>query len=95
MSELSQLTISCTAQASPTPVITWLRRSEGEVTVLLNTTRTAITTQYNPINATVVSVLRIERAEPADQGEFVCQASNEITTTDTAASAINVRIPGQ
>ena len=94
VSELSPLTLSCTAQAVPAPAITWLRRREGGVTVLLNTTRTHISTQYNPINVTATSVLRIEGAIPADQGEFVCQASNAISTANTAATK-TVRIPGE
>ena len=74
--ESSVLTLTCTVQANPAPVMTWLKRNDGGVTVILNSARISITTQHRIKNATSTSVLTINRAEPGDQGDYVCEARN-------------------
>ena len=71
--ELSTIVLTCTVQANPAPVITWLIRSEAGVTVLLNSSRTSITHQYRVTDYTATSVLTIREAVLRDQGEYVCE----------------------
>ena len=94
VNELSSLTLTCIVKAAPAPVITWLRRTKEEVAVLLGTARTSISTQYNPSDVTATSVLTIRRATPADQGNFICEAINEVAPTNIGA-AKTVEISGK
>ena len=77
VNESSILTLTCTVQANPAPVITWLKRSDGGVTVILNSARISITTQHRGDDATNTSILTINRAGPGDQGDYVCEARND------------------
>ena len=89
--ELSVLTLTCTVQANPAPVITWLKRSDGGVTVILNSARISITTQHRGDDATSTSILTINRAEPGDQGDYVCEARNALVMqTIVAPRAIEI-----
>ena len=92
--ESSVLTLTCTVQANPAPVMTWLKRSDGGVTVILNSARISITTQHRGDDATSTSVLTINRAEPGDQGEYVCEASN-ILIMETSISTTNISVQVQ
>ena len=92
--ELSSITLSCIVQAASIPVITWLRRIEGEVTVLLNTTRTSITHHHNPTEFATTSVLTISRVVPTDSGDYVCEADTD-ENMGTAVAAKTVQIPGK
>ena len=73
MNESSVLILTCTVQANPAPMITWLKRSDGGVTVILNSARVSITID----DATNTSILAINRAGPGDQGDYVCEARND------------------
>ncbi len=86
--ELGTITLNCIVQAASTPVIIWLRRSEGEVTVLLNTTRTSITINYNPTEFVTTSTLIITRAVPTDRGDYVCEAGTDETASIPVAAKI-------
>ena len=89
--ESNVLTLTCTVQANPAPVITWLKRSDGGVTVILNSARISITTQHRVDDATGTSILTINRAEPGDQGDYVCEASNALVMqTIVASKAIKI-----
>ena len=89
--ESSVLTLTCTVQANPAPVITWLKRSDGGVTVILKSARISITTQHRGDDATSTSILTINRAEPGDQGDYVCEASNALVIqTIVASKAIEI-----
>lgn len=87
--ELSVLTLNCSVQTTSRPVVTWLRRREGEVTVILNTTRISVTNQY--WESSTISILTINRAAPSDTGEYVCEARGDI---DTAVVDKLVTVPG-
>ena len=92
VAELSMLTLNCSVQgASVPPVITWLRRSDGEVVSLLNTTRTSITvTVYNPMNGRATSVLTIDRAENDDEGVYVCDVETNIHISAVATKTVSI-----
>ena len=92
VAELSMLTLSCSVQAaSVPPVITWLRRSGGEVVSLLNTNRTSITvTDYNPINGRATSVLTINRAENDDEGVYVCEVETKVNISAVATKTVSI-----
>lgn len=93
--ELNTLTLYCTVQARPMPVITWLKRSGEAVTVILKNTRTSITTQYMSADVTATSTLAINRAVSSDQGEYACEAKNDFNmTTNTAVAIKTVGISG-
>ena len=83
------LTLTCTVLANPVPEIIWLRRNEREVTVLLNTTRLSISTQYRVSNVTATSVLSISRTEPSDQGEYVCEVKSR-DSIDIAMHSVGI-----
>lgn len=89
--ESGTITLSCIVQAASSPVITWLRRSEGGVTVLLNTTRTAITTQYNPTEFVTTSALTITRVLPSDRGDYICEAdTSQAMNMPVAARTVEI-----
>ena len=94
MNESSVLTLTCTVQANPAPVITWLKRSDGGVTVILNSARISITTQHRVDDATSTSVLTINRAEPGDQGDYVCEARNDAFSVQVAVDSKLVQVLG-
>ena len=78
--ELSNISLQCTVTANPSPLIVWLRRNEEMVTVIIEIGRTSIinhSTFQNTIITT--STLLIQRAQSSDQGEYICEASNEVT----------------
>lgn len=89
--ELSAIMLSCIVQAATIPVITWLKRSEGEVTVLLNTTRTSITSHHDPTEFMTTNILTINRTVPTDSGEYVCEADTaEVTSTPVVIQMVVV-----
>ena len=87
--ELSVLSLSCFVLASPVPVLSWLKRSEGRVSNILNTTRISITNQYSGGNIT--STLTIDRAAPSDTGVYICAGRNAV---DSAVVERSVIVPG-
>ena len=89
--ELRVLTLTCTVQADPAPVITWLKRRDDDVTVILNSARISITNQHRTTNATSTSVLTINRAESSDQGNYICRASNDFNN-ETSFSTANISV---
>ncbi len=93
--ELSVVTLTCTVQANPAPVIAWLKRSDDGVTVILHSARISITTQHRTNNVTSTSVLTINRAESSDQGNYICRASNVFINEITFSTAnISVQVRG-
>ena len=92
--ESSVLTLTCTVQANPAPVMTWLKRSDRGVTIILNSARISITTQHRGDDATSTSVLTINRAEPGDQGDYVCEAKN-ILIMEVSMKNVSVQIKGK
>ena len=94
VNELSTISLACTVQANPAPVITWLIRSEAGVTVLLNSARIDITHQYRVTDYTATSVLTIREAVLSNRGEYVCEVSNGIPTRTANRDIILVEIEG-
>ncbi len=89
------LTLTCTVQANPAPVITWLKRRGDDVTDILNSDRISITTQHRTNIATSTSVLTINRAEFSDQGDYICRARNVLNNEITSSTAnISVQVRG-
>ncbi len=95
MDELSVLTLTCTVQADPAPVITWLKRRDDDVTVILNSARISITNQHRTTNTTSTSVLTINRAEFSDQEDYICKARNVLNNEIIFSTAnISVQVRG-
>lgn len=95
MDENSVLTLSCTVRANPAPEIVWLKRSEEAFTVILNTTRTSITSVYRHSDATTISSLRVTAAEANDEGEYFCEARNEVMPTNVTLASKMIGIRGK
>ena len=92
--ESTLLTLTCTVQANPAPVMTWLKRSDGGVTVILNSARISITTQHMVDDAISTSILSINRAEPGDQGDYVCEARNALIN-EVSMKNVSLKIKGK
>ena len=75
--EFSDISLQCTVTANPPPVIVWLKRNEDMVTEIIEIGRTLIINHYSFHNT--MSTLLIERAQSSDQGEYTCEARNEVT----------------
>ena len=78
--ELSNISLQCTVTANPFPLIVWLRRNEDMVTEIIEIGRTSIINHSSFQNTIITtSTLLIQRAQSSDQGEYICEASNEVT----------------
>ena len=88
LNELNELSLQCiVVRYNLTLEIVWLKRKGSEVTIILNTTRTSIASQYN---ANITSTLHIHRVIPSDQGEFICLAKFNETAFGYATKIIEV-----
>lgn len=89
VNELDELSLSCSALSSQAAAISWLKRSEGSVAIILNSTRTSIINQYRENNT--ISVLTIARTVPSDTGQYICDARNAL---GRAVVEKSVAVPG-
>lgn len=94
--EQSTTSLLCTVRANPVPTLIWLKRKEGGLTAVLNTTRMRITSLYRSNDETATSTLRIIQVLPSDQGEYVCVAASEQITSSSqiAFDTITINITG-
>ena len=76
---LDTLTIECNVTANPPISIKWMKRTkEGTQTLFINAPRTSITHQLtNTLSGPISrSTLTISNVEAADNGDYICEASN-------------------
>ncbi len=86
--------LTCSVQGFPAPAVTWYRRREGEIDLLLYPdNRTSISSEYSSIDAVTTSVLSISGALSSDQGDYVCEANNSLSPI--RFSNLTVEIPGE
>ena len=72
------VTIECNVTANPPANITWMKRTNQRIQILANTQRITITHQftYTPGGPTSRSTLTVYDVEAADNGDYICEASN-------------------
>ena len=87
--------LTCTVLGSPRPVISWYRRREGKRNLTLySDNRTSIVTTYNSAELTTTSVLTITGVLSTDEGDYVCEANNSLST-ENLVSILTINIPGK
>lgn len=95
INERDPFQLVCEVTANPIPEVVWLRRSEGKVTNVLDTSsRVSIGTQYRSMEALSMNTLAVSRAVPSDGGEYVCEASNTIMPARTIVATKMLQITG-
>lgn len=85
---LDTVTIECNVTATPPANITWIIRTTDRIQTLFNTTRTFITHQLTnaPSGPTSRSALTISNVEEADNGDYICVASNDLSSPSVSAN---------
>lgn len=93
LEELDTLTLQCTA--TPSAMISWLKRSSEGIKVISSSSRISLSTQQvtgNGGQLTTVRSLIIEHVTASDSAEYVCEAENgpgSIPTTESIQVNIN------
>ena len=98
VTEFGTLQLICTATGYPTPSITWLKRRGTELNILSSPRVTS--TVSNPKHSVsglqvVTSVLTIVDLTTTDDGEYVCEASNQITLETIGMNIWDVTVTGK
>ena len=72
------VTIECNVTANPPANIMWMKRISQGMQILTNTVRISTTQQVTntPNGPTSSSILTISNVEGADNGDYICEASN-------------------
>ena len=84
---------ACLATARPRPVITWSRRvSSGDVQLLENDSVNYAISEEEFGDRERMSILIVISTEPADAGEYTCEASNVV---DIANSSEYLTVHGE
>ena len=94
--ELETLMLQCQSSGSPVPNIIWVKRSDEEVTAILNSQRTIINRTLSDTEEfpTAISSLYIYNMMLTDGGEYVCEAKNGVATSSVLAS-LYVNVTGK
>ena len=81
------VTIECNVTANPPANITWMKRTNQRIQILANTQRITITHQftYTPGGPTLRSTLTVYDVEAADNGDYICEASNGPSSSSLSA----------
>lgn len=86
---LDTVTVECNVTANPPAHFKWMKQtSEDTKVILVNTSRTSIThrltsTPGGPVSR---STLTISKVEPADNGDYICEASNSPSSPAISAN---------
>ena len=85
---LDTVTIECNVTAAPPANITWIIRTTDRLQTLVNTPQTSITHQLtNTLSGpTSRSTLTISNVEEADNGDYICEASNDPSSPSISAN---------
>ena len=75
---LDTVIIECNVTANPPANITWMKRTRERIQNLTNTTQISITGRLTYLSSGPVarSTLTITSVEAADNGDYICEASN-------------------
>ena len=84
--ELETVTIECSVIANPPATITWFKRTSERVRVLTsnskaNTLHHLTDTPSGPLSS---SILTIKNVEENDNGDYVCEARNNLSSSESA-----------
>ena len=76
---LDTVNIYCNVTANPPANIVWVKRTNERIQTLFNTPRTSITHQLTntPSGPASRSTLTIRNVEATDNGDYICEASND------------------
>ena len=91
--ELGMISLQCSYAGGPRSMIVWLKRSEEEVKIVLNSSRVLVThqRQTNGVVYVVTSNLTVHNVSTVDGGEYLCEATNGISqVSNTVSNYINV-----
>ena len=86
---LDTVTIECNATANPPANLTWIMRTiEGIQTLLTSSPRISITHQLTnaPNGPTSRSTLTISNVEAVDNGVYICEANNGLSSPSVSAN---------
>lgn len=77
---LDTVTIKCNVTASPSAKIVWMKEFDNETQILVSTSGMSIAHQLasTPSGPVTRSILTIKNVEAADNGVYICEASNEL-----------------
>lgn len=93
------VTIECNVTANPPANIKWMKRtwSSQRMQILAATLRTSITQQVTntPNGPTSISTLTITSVEAADNGDYVCEASNRPSSPPGLSADFTICIIGK
>ena len=71
--------IECNVTANPAANIVWMKATDNETQTLVSNSRIPITDQLasTPSGPVSRSILTITNVEAADNGDYICEASND------------------
>ena len=87
------ISLQCSYAGGPRSMIVWLKRSEEEVKIVLNSLRVLVTHQRQTSGSVhiVTSNLTVHNVSTVDGGEYLCEATNGISeVSNTVSNYINV-----
>ena len=76
---MDTVNIECNVTANPPANIVWMKATDDNTQILISSLRTSITRQltYTPNGPVARSTLTISNVEAADNGDYICEASND------------------
>ncbi len=93
---LETVTIECNVTANPPANIKWMKRINQIIQTLANALRTSITHQLSntPTGPVSRSALIVSNVEAADNGNYICEASNG-QTSPTVSTNFTICVIGK
>lgn len=84
---LDTVTIECNVTAAPPINITWMKATVTTKLIIISTPRISITRQLTntPSGPLLRSALTISSVEAADNGDYICEASNDPSLPSVSA----------
>ena len=78
--EMGIISLQCSYAGGPHSMVVWLKRSEEEVKIVLNSSRVLVTHQRQTSGDVhvVTSNLTVHNVSTVDGGEYLCEATNGI-----------------
>ena len=76
--EMGIISLQCSFAGGPHSMVVWLKRSEEEVRIVLNSSRVLVTHQRQTSGDVhvVTSNLTVHNVSTVDGGEYLCEATN-------------------
>ena len=90
--ELDTVIIECDVTANPSANITWLKRTSERVRILITNSKTFITNQLinTPNGPLSRSTVTIRNVEENDNGNYICEARNNRSSSESANFSVTV-----